>query len=108
MINDIDPTSDMFTDSEETTDSEEQSIDTDSEEQSIDTDSDEQPIDTDSDEQSIDTYSDDDISVSDNLEKKMLENKTFPSPSQENFQYSIYVKRDFSLQSYPPRDKLET
>lgn len=38
------------------------------------------------------------------IEKKMLEDKTFPSPSDENFQYKLYKKRDFSLHSYPHRE----
>ncbi|BCS83178.1 putative NTPase [Cotonvirus japonicus] len=37
------------------------------------------------------------------LEEKMLENHTYPSPSQENFQEAIYVKRDFYIHSIPQR-----
>ena len=47
--------------------------------------------------------SDQDNSDQDN---KMLEDKTYPSPSQEDFQSSIYVKRDFILHAYQERDKM--
>lgn len=46
------------------------------------------------------------IKASDDLDKRLLENKTYPSPSQEDFQHAIYVKRDFSLHAYPYREKL--
>ena len=40
------------------------------------------------------------------LEKKMLEDHSYPSPSQENFQEAIYVKRDFYIHAIPPRKKI--
>ena len=40
--------------------------------------------------------------------QKMLEDHTYPSPSQENFQEAIYVKRDYYIHSIPPRKKLAT
>ena len=36
----------------------------------------------------------------------MLEDRTYPSPSQEDFQSAIYTKRDFILHSYPERKKM--
>nr|URM62213.1 ATP dependent RNA helicase [Mimivirus sp.] len=36
----------------------------------------------------------------------MLENYTYPSPSQDNFQEAIYTKRDFYIHSIAPRKKL--
>jgi len=40
------------------------------------------------------------------VDQKMLEDRTYPSPSQEDFQSSIYTKRDFILHSYPERKKM--
>ncbi|AEQ32424.1 putative NTPase [Megavirus courdo11] len=40
------------------------------------------------------------------LEEHMLENYTYPSPSQDNFQEAIYTKRDFYIHSIAPRKKL--
>ncbi|MEM3062068.1 MAG: DEAD/DEAH box helicase family protein [Nitrososphaerota archaeon] len=37
------------------------------------------------------------------LEKRMMEDPTYPSPDQENFQEKIYVKREFYINSIPPR-----
>jgi superfamily II DNA or RNA helicase len=42
------------------------------------------------------------------LEKKMLEDRTYPSPSDKNFQYDIYRKRDFSLHASSVRKKMNT
>jgi len=42
------------------------------------------------------------------IEKRMLEDKTFPSPSDEDFQRKLYEKRDFSLHSYPHREIKKT
>ncbi|XWV26232.1 putative NTPase [Tupanvirus soda lake] len=41
------------------------------------------------------------------LDQRMLEDHTYPSPSQENFQEAIYVKRDFYIHSIPYRNKIE-
>lgn len=38
-----------------------------------------------------------------NLEQRMLEDHSYPSPSQENFQEAIYVKRDYYIHTIPPR-----
>src|ERR1700733_5110667 len=46
------------------------------------------------------------ISISE--EKKILEDHTYPSPSQETFQHDIYVKRDYYIHNIPYRDKLKT
>jgi superfamily II DNA or RNA helicase len=43
-----------------------------------------------------------------NLEQLMLEDHTYPSPEQENFQEAMYVKREFYINSIPYRKKLET
>lgn len=40
------------------------------------------------------------------IEQKMLEDHTYPSPSQENFQEAIYVKRDFYIHAIPQRKKI--
>lgn len=40
------------------------------------------------------------------LEKRMLEDHTYPSPDQENFQEAIYVKRDFYIHAIPYRKKI--
>lgn len=42
------------------------------------------------------------------IEKKMLENHAYPSPTQEDFQRAIYVKRDFYIHSIPERKVLNT
>ena len=42
-----------------------------------------------------------------NLEQKMSEDHTYPSPSQENFQEAIYVKRDFYIHSVPFRGEIK-
>lgn len=42
------------------------------------------------------------------LEEKMLEDHTYPSPSQENFQEAIYVKREFYINAIPYRGKIDT
>uniref|UniRef100_A0A6C0LTB3 Helicase ATP-binding domain-containing protein n=1 Tax=viral metagenome TaxID=1070528 RepID=A0A6C0LTB3_9ZZZZ len=42
------------------------------------------------------------------LDEKMLEDHTYPSPSQETFQHDIYVKRDYYIHNIPYRDKLKT
>lgn len=41
------------------------------------------------------------------IKQKMLEDHTYPSPSQENFQEATYVKRDFYIHSIPYRKKIE-
>ena len=41
------------------------------------------------------------------IEEKMLEDYTYPSPSQGNFQEAIYVKRDFYIHFIPYREKLD-
>jgi superfamily II DNA or RNA helicase len=41
-----------------------------------------------------------------NVEQRMLEDHTYPSPSQENFQEAIYVKRDFYIHAIPYRKKI--
>lgn len=43
-----------------------------------------------------------------NIEEKMMEDPTYPSPSQENFQEAMYVKREFYINAIPYRGKLET
>jgi superfamily II DNA or RNA helicase len=40
-----------------------------------------------------------------NTEDKMMEDHTFPSPTQENFQTDIYTKRDYYIHAIPHRDK---
>lgn len=40
------------------------------------------------------------------LEKKMLETYSYPSPSQDNFQEAIYVKREFNINAIPQRAKI--
>lgn len=45
--------------------------------------------------------------INSQLAEKMLEDRTYPSPSQEDFQYAIYTKRDFILHAYPER-KIKT
>ena len=42
------------------------------------------------------------------LDKKMMEDHTYPSPSQENFQEAIFVKRDYYIHAIPHRKKLNT
>lgn len=42
------------------------------------------------------------------MEKHMLEEHTYPSPSQENFQELFHTKRDFIMHSIPPREKVTT
>lgn len=37
------------------------------------------------------------------MEDKMMEDHTYPSPTQENFQEAIYVKRDFYIHGIPNR-----
>lgn len=41
------------------------------------------------------------------IEDMMLENYSYPSPSQENFQESIYVKREFYINAIPDRGKID-
>jgi len=41
------------------------------------------------------------------LDKKMLEDHTYPSPTQENFQEAIYVKRDFNIHGIPHRNEIK-
>src|SRR3990170_8908497 len=41
------------------------------------------------------------------LKKKMLEDHTYPSPSQEDFQKAIYEKRDYAIHTIPYRGKLK-
>lgn len=41
------------------------------------------------------------------VEQMMLEDHTYPSPSQENFQEAIYVKRDFYIHRIPEREPIE-
>lgn len=41
------------------------------------------------------------------LEQKMLEDHTYPSPTQENFQEAMYVKRDFYIHRIPQRGIIE-
>ncbi|AGC01979.1 DEAD-like helicase [Acanthamoeba polyphaga moumouvirus] len=43
-----------------------------------------------------------------NLEEHMLENYTYPSPSQDDFQEQIYTKREFYIHKIPPRNILST
>lgn len=43
-----------------------------------------------------------------NLEERMLEDHTYPSPSQENFQEAIYIKREFNINAIPYRGTLRT
>ena len=43
-----------------------------------------------------------------NLEEKMMEDHSYPSPSQENFQEAIYIKRDFYIHAIPHRKQLKT
>ena len=40
------------------------------------------------------------------LKERMMEEHTYPSPSQDNFQEAIYVKRDYYIHSIPQREKL--
>jgi hypothetical protein len=40
------------------------------------------------------------------IQKKLLENKTFPSPDDEHFQYKIYKKRNFIINAIPIRDPI--
>ena len=40
------------------------------------------------------------------LEQKMMEDHTYPSPSQENFQEATYIKRDFYIHAIPHRKKI--
>lgn len=42
------------------------------------------------------------------LEQRMLEDHSYPSPDQENFQKALYVKREFYINSIPYRKKLES
>jgi len=42
------------------------------------------------------------------IEQQMMEDHTYPSPSQDNFQEAIYVKRDFYINMIPARPKLDT
>ena len=42
------------------------------------------------------------------LREQMLEDHSYPSPTQENFQEAIYVKRDFYIHKIPPRQVLDT
>jgi superfamily II DNA or RNA helicase len=42
-----------------------------------------------------------------NLEQQMLEDHTYPSPTQENFQEAIYVKRDYYIHRIPQRKKID-
>ncbi|MEM0354096.1 MAG: DEAD/DEAH box helicase family protein [Thermoplasmata archaeon] len=44
--------------------------------------------------------------MEDDLEKRMMEDHTYPSPGQENFQEKIYVKREFYINSIPSRKKI--
>lgn len=41
-------------------------------------------------------------------EEKMMEDHTYPSPSQDNFQEAVYVKRDFYIHSIPYRKELDS
>lgn len=43
-----------------------------------------------------------------NLEQKMLEDHTYPSPSQKNFQEATYIKRDFYIHAIPYRQKIDS
>lgn len=43
-----------------------------------------------------------------NIEEAMLEDHTYPSPENENFQTDIYRKRDFYKNAIPARKKLES
>lgn len=42
------------------------------------------------------------------IEMLMMEDKTYPSPSNNYFQSSIYVKRDYYIHSIPFREKLDS
>lgn len=42
------------------------------------------------------------------LDKLILEDKTYPSPEQKDFQHDIYVKREFNTLMAPPREKVES
>lgn len=42
------------------------------------------------------------------LEQRMLEDHTYPSPTQDNFQEATYIKRDFYIHSIPHREKLNS
>lgn len=42
------------------------------------------------------------------MDKLMLENRTFPSPEQDDFQYAMYIKRDYNIHAAPARKKLTT
>lgn len=40
------------------------------------------------------------------IEEKMMEDPSYPSPSREDFQEAIYVKRDFYIHYIPPRSEI--
>ena len=42
------------------------------------------------------------------IEKKMLESHTYPSPGEEDFQSSLYKKREFSIHAIPDRPQTST
>lgn len=42
------------------------------------------------------------------LEQQMMEDHTYPSPSQENFQEAIFIKRDYYIHAIPHRKKLDS
>jgi len=46
----------------------------------------------------------DNLSDNVDLDKKMLDDYTYPSPTQEDFQNAIYVKRDFYMHTIPERE----
>ena len=42
-----------------------------------------------------------------NIEESMMDDHTYPSPSQDDFQEAIYVKRDFYIHAIPYREKID-
>lgn len=42
------------------------------------------------------------------IEQRMAENHTYPSPSDDNFQDAIYVKREFYINKIPHRENMDT
>ena len=48
------------------------------------------------------------VKTNSDLKKTMLTNKVFPSPEQDDFQYSIYKKRNFILHSIQKRKEMKT
>jgi superfamily II DNA or RNA helicase len=119
---DINSTSDMFTDSDEVGSSatDIESTDIDSLDQPVEFSEGTDDLETNTEDMGEDTGEDmsedmgEDMSelkskvAESHLEKKMLEDRTFPSPSDKNFQYLIYKKRDFSLHASTERKKMES